>query len=61
MKNLVNGLLGLAAVAFVLGIVSRLTERVFLSAGPVGLWRLTVVLLLFATVLVLIQIRDPQK
>lgn len=59
MRQLINVLIALAALAFVTGTVARfLVNGPWLGHEPVVYWRGSVGLLAFAMTLLLIQIRD---
>jgi hypothetical protein len=63
MRMLVNLLVVVAAAAFVVGIVLKLSGRpvLFGEVQPVVLWRFTVGCLAFAMSMTLIQIRNLAK
>ena len=59
MKQLINVLLGLAALAFLIGTMARFLSGGFLLGNEaVVFWRGAIGFLAFAIVLLLIQIRD---
>jgi len=59
MKQLINVLVVIAAIAFIVATIARfLLGGQFLGYEPVVYWRGAIGLLAFAVVLVLIQIRD---
>jgi hypothetical protein len=63
MKGLIHVLVVLAAAAFVLGIVMKLSgmEPLFGRVPPLTIWRFTIGCLAFAMTFILIQIRSASR